>query len=54
MDVQKNLSFTLTLSLEEAAWLRALVQNPLVENESDWDKRMRMMLFNALDPRETD
>ena len=39
---------TLTLNQEEVEWLRGLVQNPLDQNESLRDARLRESLFKAL------
>ena len=33
--------YKLTLTTKERDWLRAMVQNPLVENESEEDSKMR-------------
>ena len=37
-----------TLSEMEARWLKALVQNPIVDHESTFNKEMREKLWNAL------
>lgn len=38
----------LTLDEEEAEWLRAVVQNPIIEMESRTDAVMRQKFFEAL------
>lgn len=45
--VSKKVTVTLVLSEEEAAWLHALVQNPLVDGESEQDTEMRKKFFYA-------
>ena len=39
----------LSMDIEDAWWLKGLMQNPLIENETKQDSRRREMLFNALD-----
>jgi hypothetical protein len=44
-----NLSvIALILTEKEAAWLKALVQNPIIENETEFDRQMRSTIFVAL------
>lgn len=38
----------LELSEDEAKWLKAVMQNPLVEDESPTEQRFRQLLFTAL------
>lgn len=40
----------LTLTEAEASWLSGLVQNKLVNNETQKDAEMRKLLFEALNP----
>lgn len=46
--------FTLTLTEEEAQWLKAVVQNPLhgqsPESEASWDREMRLKFWQAMHP----
>ena len=44
-----EISVTLTLSEDEANWLKQLVQNPITENESAFSSNIRANLWNALD-----
>ena len=39
---------TITLTHEEAIWLKAVVQNPLHEDETTKDAQMRALLWSAL------
>ena len=45
--------FTLILTLEEAKWLREMVQNPinvcLFDREAEYNKEMRAKFWNALE-----
>ena len=55
MEVKKEevISITLTLDGKEAAWLKAVMQNPLYDctpdEEDGNDSEMRYKLWNALD-----
>ena len=45
-----KLEITLTLNEKEAAWLHAIMQNPLVANETKQDEAMRIAFFKATQP----
>ena len=47
--VSKHVEITLTLTLEEAEWLKGWTQNPLYENEREEDSNMREKFFHAID-----
>ena len=42
---------TLVLDSEEAKWLSLVVQNPLLEDESEVDREMRNAFWSALNFR---
>lgn len=49
---KKTVEITLTLTAEEANWLKGLMQNPLYglspKQEAEADKKIRMSFWNAL------
>ena len=47
--IEKTVTVKLELSEKAAQWLKGLVQNPFMENESDIDKHMREAFWEALD-----
>jgi len=50
MEVETKREFTVTLKLseQEARWLKAVVQNPLSEDEGKVDSEMRQVFWDAL------
>lgn len=51
VNVKKTVTRLLVLTEEEAAWLAAIMQNPMYgtpEEESPEDREMRMRFWNAL------
>ena len=48
MKVKKHTEITIIMSEEEAAWLKAVMQNSLSEDESDRDKGIRKMFWDIL------
>ena len=46
--VVNHIEITLTLDELEAAWLKAVMQNPFHEDESETDKTMRGIFWKAL------
>jgi hypothetical protein len=41
--------YTLILNEEERNWLRGMVQNPLINEESEKDRIMRQYIWNSLE-----
>lgn len=46
--VQQSTTVTLRFGQAEASWLKAVVQNPLGENEEPYTRQMREVFWNAL------
>lgn len=44
---KKTIQVTLELTEEETQWLHDLMQNPLFEDESEYDADMRAKFFQA-------
>lgn len=47
-EVATQVTITLTLTQEEAQWLRGLMQNPLFTGEDEHFRRMRLTFFDAI------
>ena len=45
-----KIEITITLTEKEAAWLHAVMQNPLAANETKQDEAMRIAFFKATQP----
>ena len=48
VDANMKLEINLTLTEDEAKWLREFVQNPICEDESEEDEDNRHRLFDSL------
>ena len=46
--VEKKVTVTLVLNEAAATWLKAYVQNPICEDESERDSTMRHLFWDAL------
>ncbi len=47
-EIKSRPTIKLELTLQEAKWLKAIVQNPLCDNESQNDSTLRERLFTCL------
>ena len=45
-----KIEITITLNEKEAAWLHAIMQNPLAANETKQDEATRIAFFKATQP----
>lgn len=48
MKVQRHTEVTIIMTEKEAGWLKALVQNPLADNEGQADTEIRQSFWEAL------
>lgn len=46
--IDKSIVVKLELSEDAARWLKTVVQNPIIEDESDFDNHMRKCFWEAL------
>jgi hypothetical protein len=46
--VKTEVIVTLEMSKKEATWLKGLMQNPLYEDEGDWEADIREAIFDNI------
>ena len=47
--IKRELKVTFELSERAARWLKAVVQNPLIDDESEFERGVREAIWNALE-----
>lgn len=52
--IKTRTEFTLVLDEQEARWLRGVIQNPLNDDESMFERQTRGSIWDALKIKETD